>query len=129
MASAHERVHATRTSNRWSSTMKNLCTLLWIAIATVTFAQQQSDMPSPAQQIASAVLPLPENMRAEAGVRGYGRDLKPLMLRESKNHLICVGQKPGKKVFDVRCYHESFLPVVDRMRNLFGEGMKPDEVF
>ena len=95
----------------------------------VGLAQQPPHVPSAEQQIAAAVLPLPESMRAGAGVRGYDHDLKPVMLRQTSNSMVCTGQRPGNQIFDVRCYHESFLPVVDRMRDFFRKGGKPEAIF
>ena len=64
--------------------------------------------------IASAVLPLPEAMRSGAGVVRLDADLQPVVLRKSTNGMVCITQRPGDATFDVRCYHESFIPAVYR---------------
>ena len=79
-------------------------------------------IPSPEEQIETALLPLPEALRARAGVRGYATDLRPVTLRVSRNGLICTGDKPGDDEFDVRCYERALLKVIDRRRQLAGPG-------
>ena len=64
--------------------------------------------------IASAVLPLPEAMRSGAGVVRLDADLQPVVLRKSTNGMACITERPGDATFDVRCYHESFIPAVYR---------------
>lgn len=84
----------------------------------VTPAAAQPKVPSPAEQIATAVLPLPEVLRAGAGVRGYDERLTKITLRASTNGMTCTGDKPGDQIFDVRCYENAFLKVIDRRREL-----------
>ena len=43
--------------------------------------------------------------------------------------MVCTASRPGDGEFDVRCYHESFMPVVRRMRALYSQGVKHDEVY
>src|SRR5262245_57130314 len=69
----------------------------------------------PKQQIVAAVLPLPPVMREHATVIGYSPDLTLVTLRQGTNGMVCTADIPGDDVFDVRCYHESFMPVVRRM--------------
>jgi tetratricopeptide (TPR) repeat protein len=64
--------------------------------------------------IAAAVLPLPEAMRNGAGVVRLDAALQPVVLRKSTNGMVCITGKPGDATFDVRCYHESFIPAVYR---------------
>src|SRR5580704_18189988 len=79
---------------------------------------QPTQVPSASQQIAAAVLPLPEVMREHATVLGYAPDLSLVTLREGTNGMVCTASRPGDAEFDVRCYHESFMPAVRRMREL-----------
>lgn len=90
---------------------------------------QPARVPSAAQQIAAAVLPLPEVMREQATVLGYAPDLSLVTLRQGSNGMVCTASRPGGAEFDVRCYHESFMPVVRRLRDLHSQGMKGDEVY
>lgn len=73
-------------------------------------------VPSP-QELAASVLPLPEALRAGAGVRVVG-PAGVTILRPSTNGLMCTADRPGDDVFDVRCYHVDFLAVMDYVRSL-----------
>ncbi|MGC2056682.1 MAG: hypothetical protein WA653_00385 [Candidatus Sulfotelmatobacter sp.] len=75
-------------------------------------------MPTASQQIAAAVLPLPEVMRGHATILGNAPDLSLVTLRQGSNGMVCTASRPGNAEFDVRCYHESFMPVVRRVRDL-----------
>ena len=77
-------------------------------------------VPAVSEQIATAVLPLPAPLREHATVVGYGADMKLTVLRTGSNGLVCTGQRPGNQEFDVRCYHESFIPLVRRIAQLGG---------
>ncbi len=90
---------------------------------------QPAQVPSASQQIAAAVLPLPEVMREHATVLGYAPDLSLVTLREGTNGMVCTASRPADAEFDVRCYHESFMPVVRRMRDLHSRGVKDDEIY
>ena len=84
---------------------------------------------SASQQIAAAVLPSPEVMREHATVLGYAPDLSLVTLQEGRNGMVCTASRPGDAEFDVRCYHESFMPVVRRMRDLHSRGVKDVEIY
>ena len=90
---------------------------------------QPTRVPSASQQIAAAVLPLPEVMREHATVLGYAPDLSLVTLREGSNGMVCTASRPGDAEFDVRCYHQSFMPVVRRMRDLHSRGVKDEEIY
>jgi hypothetical protein len=90
---------------------------------------QSPQVPSASQQIAAAVLPLPEVMREHATVLGYAPDLSLVTLRKGTNGMVCTASRPGDAEFDVRCYHQSFMPVVRRMRDLHSRGVKDDEIY
>ena len=110
--------------------MRGLLMALTISVLFSTSANAQQPQAPPArQQIAAALLPLPEVMRAQATVLGYAPDLSLVTLRQGSNGMVCTASRPGNAEFDVRCYHESFMPVVRRLRELNSEGVKDDEVF
>jgi hypothetical protein len=82
-----------------------------------------------AQQIASAVLPLPAEFRGDARVLGYragGRALVPL--RESAGAFTCLASDPAASRFHVACYHKSLEAFMARGRALRESGVKGDEV-
>ena len=84
---------------------------------------------TPAQQISSALLPLPYVMRSGAGVLGYESDFSLVMLRRSTNGMTCIATPPGGNIFDVACYKESLLPVVLRMRELYAQSRDQGYVY
>lgn len=79
----------------------------------------------PARQFAAAVLPLPAELRGGAGVVGLDQDGQPQVWRQSVNGMVCLADTPGDAVFDVRCYHASFVRLIYRLRQLAASGV-PD---
>src|SRR5690242_2053385 len=72
------------------------------------------------QLITVSVLPLPEQLRAGAGVVTFDSTQRVLIkLRESRNGIICV--RLHEAAWDARCYHESFAPIFFRARMLGAE--------
>src|SRR5829696_7550942 len=72
-----------------------------------------------AQQIASAVLPLPQEFRADARVLGYKPGATQVsMLREGKGPFTCLANDPAAGRFHVACYHQSLEPFMARGRAL-----------
>jgi hypothetical protein len=99
--------------------MSCLCCLLGSAGA----AQQ----PDRARQIAAAVLPLPAELQAAAGVVALDGHGRPQVWRASANGMICLADSPGDSTFDVRCYQADFVPVIYRIRQLLAQGV-PDSL-
>jgi hypothetical protein len=85
--------------------------------APFTLAAQPTVRPV-AEQLISATLPLPKEMRNDAGVLGYKTPGKLEMLRASKNGLICLANDPSAANFHVACYVESLEPFMARGRAL-----------
>lgn len=79
--------------------------------------------PPAAEQIASAVLPAPEELRAGAAVLGYDAQGKLVTLREGSNEMICLASDPNKKQFSVACYHKDLEPYMARGRELIAQGI------
>ncbi|MDQ6612723.1 MAG: hypothetical protein M3Y64_09850 [Gemmatimonadota bacterium] len=75
-----------------------------------------------AEQLVSATLPLPKDMRGDAGVLGYKIAGKLETLRASKNGMICLANEPDAKQFHVACYHESMEPFMARGREIREKG-------
>jgi hypothetical protein len=90
-----------------------------VAAAAQTPANQ---VKSAEWHIASAVLALPEPMRAGAEVRGWsGDDL--VLLRAGSNGLICLADRPEQEGFAAACYHDSLEPFMERGRELTRQGV------
>lgn len=78
-------------------------------------------------QVSSAVLPLPDSMRAGAAVLGY-QNGKLVSLRRGTNDMICLADNPAQKGFEASCYHRSLEPFMARGRALRASGVKGDQV-
>jgi hypothetical protein len=92
---------------------------LILASASFPSAHAQSpSVPPASEQIAAAVLPLPLPMREQATVVGYGPDMKLTVLRAGTNGMVCTATRPGDAQFDVRCYRETFIPIIRRIAQL-----------
>ena len=102
--------------------------ILFSILFPASAAAQAPQAPPVSQQIAAAVLPLPEVMRERATVLGYAPDLSLITLRQGSNGMVCTASRPSADDFDVRCYHESFMPVIRRLRDLNSQGVKPAEI-
>jgi hypothetical protein len=88
----------------------------------------QTIIPTPEQQIAAAVSPLPESMQQGAKVLGYDQAGEPITLREGSNELICIADDPNDGRFHVSCYHKALDPFMERGRQLRTEGYLGDEI-
>jgi hypothetical protein len=80
------------------------------------------------RQVAAAVLPLPEPMRAGATVLGYGDAKRLIELKKGTNGMICLADDPDIPAFHVACYHQSLEPFMARGRSLRASGISGDQV-
>jgi len=84
-------------------------------ISLVLMLVAASQAPSvPSQAIAAAVFPLPTQLRAGATVVRLNSSLEPEVLRKGTNGMVCIADVPNDDRFDVRCYRDTFIPVVYR---------------
>jgi len=97
------------------------------ALCAPNTAAQNTAMPRE-QQIASAVLALPTELRASATVMGYVTDGKLTTLRKGSGTMTCLATDPKQKEFHVACYHNSMEPFMARGRELRAQGTKEDQV-
>ena len=79
---------------------------------------------STADQIASAILALPAEMQADAGVLGYRNGTKLEQLRPAKNSMLCLADDPSDDEIHVSCYHVGMEPFMARGRALREGGTK-----
>jgi hypothetical protein len=105
-----------------------LAVLALPSLAATAGAQSPASPAPPAQQIASAVLPLPEEFRASATVMGYGAGGKLAELRGGNGPFVCLATDPKVARFHVACYHRSLEPFMARGRALRAEGVTGDQV-
>lgn len=80
------------------------------------------------QQVASAVLPLPDEFRASASVLGYDGSGALVPLRKGSGEMICLASNPAVRHFHVACYHQSLEPFMARGRELRTRGVQGDQV-
>lgn len=106
---------------RFSSAIIAASLLTGVAIAR---ADAQTPVIAPAaQQIAAAITPLPEELKADASVLGYVTAGKLVSLRTGKNDMICLAPDPAVKNFHSACYHKAMEPFMARGRALRAEGV------
>jgi len=74
------------------------------------------------QQIASAILSAPIEVREGAKVYGYGNEGNFTVLREGTNEMVCIADDPNKDGFEVVSYHKELDPYMARGRVLKAEG-------
>ena len=80
------------------------------------------------QQVAAAVLALPEGLRAGAAVLGYSPQRALVPLRAGSNGMICLADDPSEPRFHVACYHESLEQFMARGRALRASGVQGPQV-
>lgn len=101
--------------------------LLGLIIPVADVEAQRTSSSAPAlsveQQIATAILPLPEEFRSTATVLGYLPSGKLSTLRTGNGVFICLANAPGGERFHVACYHRSLEPFMARGRELRAAGV------
>ncbi len=99
--------------------------LLMTSLAVVAVAAPAAaQTPTAAWQIAAAVLPLPDSMRAGAEVLGYKTTGGPLVqLRAGTNEMICLTDDPANEGYAAHCYHKSLAAFMSRGRELRAAGI------
>ncbi|HKP28651.1 MAG TPA: hypothetical protein VJU15_04585, partial [Gemmatimonadales bacterium] len=100
-----------------------LCTSL-SALLLLSPVRLFAQLPTSDQQIAAAVLALPESMRTSAAVLGYRTAGALTELRKGSNGMTCLADDPESPAFHVACYHESLEPFMARGRALRAQGVK-----
>lgn len=96
--------------------------------AATVAPEGQARLPTAEQQIAAAVLPLPESMRSGAAVLGYREAGKLTELRKGANGMVCLADDPAIPAFHVACYHGGMEPFMARGRSLRAEGITGEQV-
>ena len=102
--------------------------LLFAAFISLTLGVK-AQVVSLDDQIAGAVMAAPQDLRAEATVKGYDQSGALLTIRKGSNILICLADDPNKKGFNAACYHKDLEPFMARSRALRAEGKNNGEIF
>lgn len=97
--------------------------LLFLLMLISIVGAAQTPVPPAADQIASAILAAPEELREGAAVLGYGADGKLTELRKGSNELICLADDPKDARFSTACYHKDLEPFMARGRELAAQGI------
>ena len=79
-------------------------------------------------QVAEAVSPLPDSLRAGATVVSYDARGNPQVLRAGTNSVICQPDVAAVPGFFVRCYHKVLAQQHNMEAKLFAEGKQPPDV-
>ncbi len=103
-----------------------LLALAFVLPAAVT--AQQTAIPSAAEQVAAAVLPLPAELRDGATVLGYRQAGQLVELRRGSNGMRCLALYVMRQDFHVACYQDNLEPFMARGRALRAEGVQGTQV-
>lgn len=101
--------------------LRRLCFAL---LALTSTAAAQSALPPVEEQLAAAVLPLPEELRAGASIMGYRTPGKLEELRAGTNGMTCLALYVTRPDFHVACYHKGLEPFMARGRELRAQGIR-----
>lgn len=118
------------TKDKHSNTMaKLLTTTLFMCCLLFSQIAMAQDFPSKEDQINSAVLSAPEEVRAGATVYGYDEEGNVILLREGTNNFVCLADDPTSPGYNSAAYHKDLEPFMARGRELKAEGKSRTEVF
>ncbi len=104
--------------------VRHLTALSVLSVLSATATAQTPAIPPADQQIAAAVLPAPDSLRADATVLGYDASGKLVTLRQGNGALICLADDPSQDRFHVACYQKELDPFMARGRALRAQGLK-----
>jgi hypothetical protein len=102
--------------------------LVGLAFASTEANGQSVTYASGDRQIAAAVSPLPEPLRANATVLGYKADGRLATLRKGSNDMVCLADDPTQDRFHVACYHRSLEPFMARGRELHARKLSREAI-
>ncbi|HTO74128.1 MAG TPA: hypothetical protein VMJ30_09915 [Gemmatimonadales bacterium] len=97
---------------------------LFAAMLPALLAAQAVSPPSTEVQIAGAVSPAPDSLKAGAAVLGYDKAGQLITIRQGRNNLICLADNPASKDFHPACYQKELEPFMARGRALRAQGLK-----
>ncbi len=89
-----------------------------VRVATVLLALTTAAHASPDDDIKIATSPLPPQLRAAATVVRFTARGGHELVRKGTGPLVCFRVEPGEAAIDARCYHQDFMPLVYRAKEL-----------
>jgi hypothetical protein len=104
------------------------CVGLCVTASATAQSAPAPEIPPTSEQVAAAVLPLPQEFRDSATVLGYKAAGRLVTLREARGDFICLASDPRADRFHVACYHRSLEPFMARGRELRAGGTTGDQV-
>ncbi len=107
----------------------NLLNLTDMKLLTLSLFLMSAPLLAQQALIEDAVLPLPENLRANATVISINENGDDVILRLGTNEQVCLTDNPNLDGFGVACYHKDLEPFMKRGRELRKEGKKFQEIF
>ena len=102
--------------------MKYLALAACVLLASPTLLAAQSAASSAEEQIAEALLPLPEDLRSGAMVVAYDENGTRTVLREGTNGIFCTPNEEPPPAFTVWCKPIAMLEVDDARHEWLAEG-------
>jgi hypothetical protein len=100
-----------------------------VVLSLITLAALAQELPSADEQIKTALLAAPAELRDGAMVYGYGSNGELVVLRRGTNSLICLGDDHRQKGISVSAYHVDLEPFMARGRVLKASGKSFQEIF
>ena len=124
MSSAERsRADASPRMTRVATMIAGIAALLAVSAGATRAQQPASAAPDSAWLVASAVLTLPEPLRAGAEVRTWRPGDHLAVLRAGTNDLVCLADRTDEDGFAAACYHASLEPFMERGRELRRQGI------
>lgn len=102
---------------------------LFVILSLSTLTGLAQEVPSADDQIKTALLAAPAELRDGAMVYGYRASGELTVLRKGTNSLICLGDDPKQKGIGVSAYHVDLEPFMARGRELKMLGKSFQEIF
>lgn len=103
--------------------------LLVMLFSFVVLQSCAQEIPNKEEQIAGALMAVPEESREGATVLGYDTEGNVLTLKQGTNDMICLADNPNKPGFNAAAYHKDLEPFMKRGRELAAEGKGYQEKF
>lgn len=89
----------------------------------------QDQIPDKEFQIASALMAVPEEHKANAKILGFTNAGEVVTLRKGTNEMTCIADDPTKKGFSTAAYHKDLEAYMTRGRELRASGKGFQEIF